>query len=366
MTMKRLALVTDAWHPQTNGVVNTLARLVKHLESQGSEVLVVASDAHRSVPLPSYPEIRVACDPWRAIPRIRAFRPDAVHIATEGPLGFWISAWLRRCGLRFTTSFHTRFPEYLRARFPIPLELSYRIERWFHGRAEHTLVGTLSLIRELNARRVGRRLVHWPRGVDSERFHPRYRRLDTYARLPGPIWLYVGRVAFEKRLEDFLDLPLPGTKVVVGDGPCRDELQRRYPNVVWRGWRFGEDLSTHFASADCFVFPSRTETFGNVLLEALASGLPVASVPAPGPIDLIDDGVNGAIGPSLHEACLRALRCAREDARASAHRYTLRASHDLFSAHLVPAAKLIPAFVPREQPYREHFQAVASAAAPPA
>jgi glycosyltransferase involved in cell wall biosynthesis len=363
--MKRMALVTDAWHPQTNGVVNTLSRLVKHLESLGTEVLVVAPDAHRTVPLPSYSEIRVARDPWRAIPRIRAFKPDAVHVATEGPLGFWISAWLRRCGLRFTTSFHTRFPEYLRARYPIPLELSYRIERWFHGRAEHTLVGTQSLIRELNARGVGRRLVHWPRGVDTERFHPRHRRTDTYE-LPGPIWLYVGRVTVEKRLEDFLELPLRGTKVVVGDGPSRPELQRRFPNTVWRGWRFGDDLSAHFASADCFVFPSRTETFGNVLLEALASGLPVASVPAPGPIDLIDEGVNGAIGTSLHDACQRAMFCTSENARASAYPYTLRASHDVFRSHLVPTVKLIPSFVPRELSRAEHFQVAATVAAPPA
>ena len=347
MTMKRLALVTDAWHPQTIGVVNTLSRLVKHLESHGTEVLVVAPDTHRTVPLPSYAEIRVARDPWRAIPRIRAFKPDAVHVATEGPLGFWVSAWLRRRGLRFTTSFHTRFPEYLRARYPIPLALSYRIERWFHGRAEHTLVGTQSLIRELNQRRVGRRLVHWPRGVDAERFHPRYRRTDTYP-ARGPVWLYVGRVTVEKRLDDFLRLPLPGTKVIVGDGPSRPELQRRYPNVVWRGWRYGEELSTHFASADCFVFPSRTETFGNVILEAFASGLPVASVPAPGPSDLITEGVNGAIGDDLRAACARAITCARGQARASALPFTFQASHKQFRAHLVPMRPEVPFVSPLE------------------
>jgi glycosyltransferase involved in cell wall biosynthesis len=331
----RLALVTDAWRPQTNGVVNTLVRLVDYLESQGTEVLVISPDAHRTIPLPSYPEIRVACDPWRAIPRIRAFAPDAIHVATEGPLGFWAVGWLRHAGLRFTTSFHTRYAEYLSARLPVPLEWGYQLVRWFHERAAHTLVSSRALLHELEQRRVGRQLVHWPRGVDATLFHPDRRRRDIYA-LPRPIWLYVGRVAIEKTLEDFLGLPLEGTKVVVGDGPSRVDLERRFPEVVWRGYRFGEDLASHFASADCFVFPSRTETFGNVLLEAMASGVPVASVPAPGPIDLVDEGVNGAIDDQLMRACLRALRCSRERTRATVLGRTLEAGHDAFRAHLVP------------------------------
>jgi glycosyltransferase involved in cell wall biosynthesis len=339
--LKRLALVTDAWHPQANGVVNTLSRLVKHLESENREVLIVAPDAHRTIPLPSYPEIRIACDPWTAVRRLQQFEPDAVHIATEGPVGLWMRGWLGRRGLRFTTSFHTRFPEYLSARLPVPLAWGYGIERWFHGGAEHTLVGTLSLIHELRARRVGRRLVHWPRGVDTEMFHPKRRRADTYA-FPRPIWLYVGRVAVEKSLERFLELPLPGTKVVVGDGPSREHLQARFPDAVWRGWRFGEDLATHFASADCFVFPSRTETFGNVILEAMASGLPVASFPAPGPLDLVQEGSNGALGEDLRGACLRALGCPREEARATASRYSWQASHQVFRAQLVPLRSPMP------------------------
>ena len=333
----RLALVTDAWRPQTNGVVNTLVRLVKHLELEGMEVMVVAPDAHFTLPLPSYPEIRVACDPWKAIGRIRGFAPDAIHVATEGPLGFSTVAWLRYKKLRFTTSFHTRYPEYLSARVPVvPVSWGYDLVRWFHGRAEHTLVSSMSLLHELHGKRVGGQLVHWPRGVDADVFNPAHRRDDVYAGLPGPIWLYVGRVAVEKSLEDFLKLPLPGTKVVVGDGPSREELQHAYPDVLWRGYQFGAELSAHFASADCFVFPSRTETFGNVILEALASGLPVASVPAPGPVDLVSEGINGAIDDDLRAACLRALPCSRERARASVVRRTLRAGHDLFRAHLVP------------------------------
>jgi glycosyltransferase involved in cell wall biosynthesis len=182
---------------------------------------------------------------------------------------------------------------------------------------------------------VARQLVHWPRGVDATFFHPDQRRDDLYD-LPRPIWLYVGRVAVEKSLEDFLSLSLPGTKVMVGDGPSRADLQRQFPEAVWRGYQFGDDLAAHFASADCFVFPSRTETFGNVILEALASGLPVASVPAPGPIDLIQEGVNGAIDDQLQQACFRALRCPRENARASVIGRTLQAGHELFRAHLVP------------------------------
>ena len=340
--MRRLALVTDAWHPQTNGVVHTLSRLVKDLQAHGTEVLVISPEMHRTVPLPSDPDYRIACDPWRAIPRIRAFSPDAVHVSTEGPLGLWTNWWLRRRGLRFTTSFHTRFPEFVSARFGVPAAWGYRVERWFHRAAEHTLVGTQSLIHELDAHRIGQRLVRWPRGVDTERFHPARRKHDLYGN-DEPVWLYVGRVAAEKRLDDFLRLPLPGLKVVVGDGPAREELAARYPEAVFRGWRFGEELAVHFASADCFVFPSPNETFGNVILEALASGLPVASVPAPGPVDLIEEGVNGAIDSDLHAACLRARGCSRERARASTAPYTYRACHDIFRAHLVPLIRRLPA-----------------------
>jgi glycosyltransferase involved in cell wall biosynthesis len=334
-TTGRLALVTDAWRPQTNGVVTTLSRLVEYLESQGTQVSVFAPNAHWTLPLPSYPEIRMARDPWRLVPRLQRFAPDAVHIATEGPLGLWARSWLGRSGLSFTTSFHTRFPEYLAARLPVPLALGYAFERWFHGGAQHTLVGTRSLIRELEGRRVGRHLVHWPRGVDPEAFSPSHRDRDVY-RYRRPIWLHVGRIAVEKSIDRFLDLKLPGTKVVVGDGPARAELQRRYPDVVWRGWRFREDLAAHYASADCFVFPSRTETFGNVILEALASGLPVAAVRAPGPVDLIDDGSNGALDDDLLGACGRVLRCSPEQARASALRFSWREAHERFRSHLVP------------------------------
>jgi len=243
--------------------------------------------------------------------------------------------WLQRRGLRFTSSFHTRYPEYVAARVPVPVEWGYHVERWFHNKAERTMVSTRSLLRELRLRGVGRKLVYWPRGVDADLFHPDRRRDEVYP-LPRPIWAYVGRVAVEKSIDAFLSLPLPGTKVVVGDGPQRAELQRRFPEAVFRGWRYGEDLAAHFASADCFVFPSRTDTFGNVLLEALAAGVPVASLPGPGAEDLITDGVNGAVDADLEAACLRALGCGRQQARQSCLRYTFQASHELFRSSLVP------------------------------
>jgi len=221
----------------------------------------------------------------------------------------------------------------------VPLACGYLPVRWFHERAVHTLVSSQTLLRELAARKVGGRLVHWPRGVDAEAFHPRFRSGSVYAGLPRPIWLYVGRVAVEKSLEDFLRLPLPGTKVVVGDGPSREPFEREHPEAVWRGFRFGAELAEHYASADCFVFPSRTETFGNVLLEAFAAGLPVASVPAPGPVDLVVEGVNGAVDADLLSACRRALLCSREETRASVVHRTLEAGHDVFCSHLVPVTE---------------------------
>lgn len=338
---RRLALVTDAWHPQTNGVVNTLSRLAEHLETSGMDVRVISPEGHRTLPFPSYPEVRVACTPWRATGMLREFRPEAVHIATEGPIGIWIRSFMVRRNLAFTTSFHTRFPEYLSARLPVPLEWGYRIERWFHGKALRTLVGTETMIAELRARRVGNQLIHWPRGVDTDLFHPDRRRDDLYP-FKGPIWLYVGRVAVEKSLPEFLSLSLPGTKVVVGDGPMRADLQARFPEVVWRGYRFGEELAAHYASADCFVFPSRTETFGNVILEAMASGLPVAAVPSPGPSDLIRNGDNGVVDLDLLEACRGARNCSSSAARAAALRYSWAASHELFRSQLVPMVRSHP------------------------
>lgn len=335
--LKRLALVTDAWTPQVNGVARTLVRLVDHLRSQGIEVMVVAPDGQRTVGLISYPEIQVAYDPWTARKRLTAFAPNAVHVATEGPLGFWARGFLGRRRLRFTTSFHTKYPEYITARFGIPASWGYQLVRWFHAGADKTLVSTHSMRRELEAMNVGRNLVLWPRGVDTHNFNPAHRD-ETLYNLPRPIWLFVGRVAVEKNLDEFLKLDLPGTKVVVGDGPSRATLEAQYPGVVWRGYQNGKDLAAHYASADYFVFPSRTETFGNVLLEALASGLPVAAVPAPGAVDFIREGVNGALADDLRAACERVRRCSPAAARESVMNQTVRAGHDVFVQNLTPVS----------------------------
>jgi glycosyltransferase involved in cell wall biosynthesis len=229
----------------------------------------------------------------------------------------------------------------------VSLDWGYAFERWFHGRAASTLVGTESLRRELRDRRVGRNLVLWPRGVDTVLFAPSRRRRDLLPR-SRPVWLYVGRVAVEKSLDRFLALDLPGSKVVVGDGPARASLARRFPDVEWRGWRYGEELAAHFASADCFVFPSRTETFGNVILEALASGVPVAAVPGVGAADLVKEGVSGAIDDDLAAACRRALDCSGEAARASALGFSWPASHERFRSALVPLHSQPAAWTPGE------------------
>jgi glycosyltransferase involved in cell wall biosynthesis len=332
---QRLALITDAWTPQVNGVARSLARLVDYHRERGMEILVIAPDRHKTVGLVSYPEIQVAADPWSARSDLVEFAPHAVHLATEGPLGFWARSFLGRRELRFTSSFHTKYPEYITARFGIPANWSYHLVRWFHGGATRTLVSTRSMERELAELEIGRERALWPRGVDSNVFHPKFRDESLYG-LPGPIWLFVGRVAVEKNLEEFLSLRLPGTKVVVGDGPSRPALQAQFPDVVWRGFQAGPALSAHFASADYFVFPSRTETFGNVLLEALASGLPVAAIPAPGSLDFVIEGQNGSIDNDLAAACARVRDCSKEAARRSALQYDVRRGHDVFAQWLEP------------------------------
>ena len=323
-----------------NGVARTLERLVEHLRAQGIQVLVLAPDGHRTVGLVSYPEIQVAYDPWRAIRRLVDFAPDAVHLATEGPIGFWARGWLGRRNLRFTSSFHTRYPEYMAARFGIPTGWGYQLERWFHAGADRTLVSTNSMLKELRTLRIGRQLVLWPRGVDAAVFHPQHRQDDLYE-YKRPIWLFVGRIAVEKNLNEFLELRLPGTKVIVGDGPSRARFQQQYPDVVWRGYRGGQELSAHYASADYFVFPSRTETFGNVLLEALASGVPVASVPAPGPSDFIIEGVNGALDDDLRAACARVQLCERSQVRPSIVHHTIQHGNQVYAENLVPVHETV-------------------------
>ncbi len=330
----RIALVTDAWFPQINGVVRTLGRVRQELLALGHEMAVVSPDLFRTLPCPTYPEIRLAVTPGRALARrLDAFAPEAIHLATEGPLGWAARAYCRARGLPFTTSYHTRFPEYLSARLPVPESWGYAVMRRFHGASSGIMVATPGLKRELEDRGFAR-VRPWSRGVDTELFRPRD---DPALDLPKPVYLYVGRVAVEKNIEAFLKLDLPvGTKLVVGDGPQRAALQARHPEAVFAGARQGEDLARHYASADVFVFPSRTDTFGLVMLEAAASGLPVAAFPVPGPLDVVDGHGIGVLDEDLGYAIARALAIPPERCRAHALKFSWRACAEQFLDNLAP------------------------------
>jgi glycosyltransferase involved in cell wall biosynthesis len=300
----RILVATDAWHPQVNGVVRTLTMMADAAKALGTDVSFLTPASFPTVGLPSYPDLRVAIpNPFKIARLIDEAKPDCIHIATEGPIGTTARSYCRRRGLRFTTSFHTRFPEYISARLPIPEVWVWAWLRRFHGASQAVMAATPALADELRGRGF-RNVVLWPRGVDAGLFHPR----DADLGLPRPIFLSVGRVAVEKNLEAFLALDLPGTKVVVGDGPAREALQRDYPQAVFLGAMQGEELGRAYAAADVFVFPSKTDTFGLVLLEALASGLPVAAFPVTGPRDVIGSAPVGVLSEDLRQACLSALK----------------------------------------------------------
>lgn len=328
----RLLLATDAWHPQVNGVVRTLSQMVAQLREMGHEVEVIATGDYPAVPLPSYPEIKVSVWIRGLGKRIEKFNPDAIHISTEGPIGQFVRRYCLNQGYTFTTSFHTRFPEYIKQRLPIPLQWTYPFVRSFHRPAFRTLVPTQNLRRELSQRGF-RHLEIWGRGVDTELFQPG-RRQDLG--LPRPVMLNVGRVAPEKNLQAFLDLDLPGSKVVVGDGPLRAELQRRYPQVHFPGLKQGEELACYYASADLFVFPSLTDTFGLVMLEAAASGTPVAAYPVTGPVDVLEQGKTGCMHEDLAVAAEQALQLDRATCRDHAMQHAWPAITRQFLAALMP------------------------------
>jgi len=329
----KIALATDAWHPQINGVVRTLSLTAATLERKGHTVRIIEPSAFVTAPCPTYPEIRLACFPTLRIGKLmRQFAPDAVHIATEGPLGMATRKWCLRHGMPFTTSYHTQFPEYLRARLPLPLALSYALLRRFHGAARRTLVATPALQRLLESRGFGN-IVRWSRGVDVTLFRPRSKAFLPFAR---PIAMYVGRVAVEKNIRQFLEMPWQGTKVVVGDGPERGAFERKYTDVRFVGYKVGEDLAQHVAAADVFVFPSRTDTFGLVLLEAMASGVPVAAYPVTGPIDVVQRDVSGILDNDLGTAARHALKLNPARCREHAMQFTWDAATDQFLTNLCP------------------------------
>ncbi len=327
-------IVTDAWSPQVNGVVRTLTTTRREMEAMGHEVEILSPLEFRTLPCPTYPDIRLSVLPGAMVKkRIQTYAPHALHIATEGPLGLAARRFAIEQGLPFTTAYHTRFPEYVKARFGIPLAWTYRFLRWFHAPARAVMAPTPKVKSDLEAYGFNN-VVLWSRGVDLEvfRFHTA-NRLDS----EPPIFLYVGRVAIEKNVEAFLQLDLPGSKWVVGDGPALSSLRAKYPEAHYLGVLQQPELAEVYASADVFVFPSKTDTFGLVLLEAMACGLPVAAYPVTGPIDVLGDSPAGVMHEDLRQACLGALEIDRRTARAHAERFSWRAATEQFVGHLRPA-----------------------------
>jgi glycosyltransferase involved in cell wall biosynthesis len=339
----RLLIATDAWAPQINGVVRTLEHVVRGAERYGCTVEVVSPDRFASIPMPGYPEIRLAFASARRLKRIaRAFSPDVVYVATEGPIGLAARRAAMALDLPLATSFHTRFPEYLRARAPIPLRVSYAAMRWFHRPSRAVLVSTESLRAELERRGL-KNLTLWSFGVDLSQFAP---RAADAARHPRPVFLNVGRLAVEKNLEAFLSLDLPGTKVVVGEGPARAALEKRYPEAIFLGALTGAALAEAYAQADVFVFPSRTDTFGLVTLEALASGVPVAAFPVMGPRDILAGTRAGVLSDDLREAALRCLSLDRAACLKAAAAWRWEASMEQFFAAMAATRRSAAASQP--------------------
>ena len=326
----RILIATDAWLPQVNGVVTTLRNTVRELETLGHSVQLVTPQGFRTLPCPTYPEIRLAVAPGpRVVRMIEEFEPDAVHIETEAPIGMAARRHCLDSGRPFTTAYHTQFPEFIHARCRLPLSVSYRWMHWFHKPAAAVLVATAAMRRQLE--RWGfTNLATWTRGVDTQLFAPAPRE-----NLPRrPIFLYAGRVAVEKSIDDFLKLDLPGSKWIVGDGPARARLQERFPDAVFHGMKHGRELAYYFQQADVFVFPSRTDTFGLVLIEAMACGTPVAAYPVTGPIDVIRDPSVGVLSDDLRAAALAALQLDRTAVRRYAEQFSWSAATREFVANL--------------------------------
>jgi len=328
----RILIVTDAWSPQVNGVVTTVRNTVRELEARGHTVGLITPEGFRTLPCPTYPEIRLALGPGPRVSRmIEEFEPGAIHIETEAPLGLAARSHCLASGYPFTTAYHTQFPEFVHARCRLPAGVTYRMMRWFHAPSAAVMIPTPEMHRRLEARGFAN-LAHWSRGVDNDVFAP-----APQLNLPGrPIFLYAGRVAVEKSIEDFLELDLPGSKWVVGGGPALAGLKARYPDAIFHGMKFGTDLAYYYQQADAFVFPSRTDTFGLVLIEAMACGTPVAAYPASGPIDVVRDLSVGVLSTDLREAAMAALDLDRTRVRRYALQYSWAKATRQFESHLRP------------------------------
>ena len=329
----KIIIVTDAWHPQVNGVVRTYEYTRDQLQALGHEVYFITPEGFNTLPCPSYPSIRLAIAPRRSVARqLSEISPDAIHIATEGPLGHAARSCCLKFDLPFTTSFHTRFPEYIRMRIFLPVNWTYAYLRRFHMPAVRTLVPTLT--QKMDLEHWGfNNIAVWSRGVDTNLFRPRDKGLSNLHR---PVFAYMGRVAVEKNLEAFLALDLPGSKVVIGDGPDLEKVKRRYPQVRYTGFLFGEALAAELAMADVFVFPSMTDTFGIVLLEAMACGVPVAAYPVTGPLDVVQQGVTGIVNKDLRQAAMEALELNPKDCIGYAHQHSWRKWTQIFVNQLAP------------------------------
>lgn len=329
----KIMIVTDAWEPQVNGVVRTLKTTRAELQEMGHEVEFLTPLEFRTAPCPTYPDIRLSLLPGRrAFERLHGFDPDAIHIATEGPLGLAARRFALLNARPFTTAYHTRFPEYVHARCKIPLAATYAFLRWFHGPSKAVMTPTAVVKADLEAHGFAN-VQLWSRGVDHRIFRPQNSdRLNTRP----PIFLYVGRVAVEKNIEAFLQLDLPGSKWIVGAGPALEGIRSRYPEVNYLGVLDQHELAQVYAAADVFVFPSKTDTFGLVLLEAMACGLPVAAYPVTGPVDVIGQSNAGVLHEDLRTACLRALELDRQDVATYARRFSWRAATEQFLSHLHP------------------------------
>ena len=327
----KILIVTDAWYPQVNGVVRTLDETSKQIKKLGHEVKLITPEGFLTIPCPTYPEIKLSLFPGAKVSSmIRDFNPDCLHISTEGPLGLAARGYASRNGLAFTSAYHTRFPEYVYARTKLPLKITYSFLRWFHNRSELVMVPTEEVKKDLIKHKIGKPKI-WSRGVDLDIFKPKKGRRKN----KNPILLNVGRVAVEKNLEEFLKIDLSYEKWVVGDGPAFKELKKKYPKVIFHGAKSKEELEYYYNKADVFVFPSKTDTFGLVLLEAMACGLPVAAFPVSGPLDVIGNSNAGILNSNLKEACKKALLIPRKVPREYAKKFSWESTSKTFESYLV-------------------------------